>query len=69
MGNILRSYLGLDKEPEPEPEKKTEEKPKPDPKLERTSKFTRPKKGKKHRLEKKLVSAHSHKEEQKNGND
>lgn len=47
MGNLLRSYLGLDKEPEPEPEKKTEEKPKPDPKLERTSKFTRPKKGKK----------------------
>ena len=39
MGNLLRSYLGLDKDPEPEP--------KPDPKLERTSKFTRPKKGEK----------------------
>ena len=36
MANLLRSYLGLDKEPEPEP--------KPDPRLERTSKFVRPKK-------------------------
>ena len=38
MTNLLRSYLGLDKEPE----KKTEEKPKPDPRLDKTSKFVRP---------------------------
>tara|TARA_R100000664_G_C2703590_1_gene103042 strand:+ start:572 stop:745 length:174 start_codon:yes stop_codon:yes gene_type:complete len=44
MPNLLRSYLGLDKEPEPEPEKKTEEKPKPDPRLLKTSKFVRPRK-------------------------
>ena len=44
MTNLLRSYLGLDKEPEEEPEEKTQEKPKPDHRLLKTSKFVRPKK-------------------------
>ena len=45
MTNLLRSYLGLDKEPES----------KPDPRLEKTVKFTRPTKKEKadSRLEKK----------------
>ena len=53
MVNILRSYLGLDKEPETEP--------KPDPSLEETTKKTTSKF--------KLVSAHKHKEEKENGNE
>jgi len=46
MVNIARALFGLDKKPEPveEPEEKTQEKFKSDPRLEKKSKFVRPKK-------------------------
>ena len=61
MTNLLRSYLGLDKEPEPES--------KPDPRLERTAKFARPVKKEKAEPKTKLASAHKHREEKENGNE
>ena len=57
MTNLLRSYLGLDKEPESEPESK------PDPRLEKTVEFVRPKK-----KEKKVSERYEPKEVEEDGN-